>query len=123
MSVLTQSPNAVRSSGNSGNLIYDVVELILDRGLVIDVFARVSVVGIEIITIDARVVVASVDTYLQFAEACGRLDLSSSRPVGLPALVGNVAEQGSRRKVRGALDGVGDAISDTFQELVGVGAK
>jgi hypothetical protein len=78
MSVLTQSPNALRSPGQAGNLIYDVVELILNRGLVIDVFARVALVGIEIVTIDARVVVASIDTYLQFAEACGRLDLSPS---------------------------------------------
>jgi hypothetical protein len=109
----------MRSSGNSGNLIYDVVELILDRGLVIDVFARVALVGIEIVTIDARIVVASVDTYLQFAEACGRLDLSSSKPVGLPALVGEVAEQGAKGKVQGALEGVGNAISNTFQDLIG----
>jgi hypothetical protein len=116
--VLTQSSNALRPSGNSGNLIYDVVELILDRGLVIDVFARVALVGIEIVTIDARVVVASVDTYLQFAEACSRLDLSS-KSSGLPALVGEVAEQGARGKVQGALDGVGSAISNMFQDLVG----
>jgi gas vesicle structural protein len=119
MSVLTQSSNGLRPSGNSGNLIYDVVELVLDRGLVIDVFARVALVGIEIVTIDARVVVASVDTYLQFAEACGRLDLSSAKPVGLPALVGEVAEQGARGKVQGALEGVGSAISNTVEDLIG----
>jgi len=55
--------------------LYDVLELILDRGMVIDVFVRVSLVGIEILKIDARIVVASVDTYLRFAEACNRLDL------------------------------------------------
>jgi hypothetical protein len=109
----------MRSSGNSGNLIYDVVELILDRGLVIDVFARVALVGIEIVTIDARVVIASVDTYLQFAEVCGRLDLSSSRSAGLPALVGEVAERGARGKAQGAIEGVGSAISNTFQDLIG----
>jgi gas vesicle structural protein len=54
----------------------DVVELILDKGLVIDAFVRVSVVGIELLTIDARIVVASVDTYLRFAEAVNRLDLN-----------------------------------------------
>jgi hypothetical protein len=118
MSVLTQSSNALRSAGHSGNLIYDVVELILDRGLVIDVFARVALVGIEIVTIDARVVVASVDTYLQFAAACGRLDLSS-KPAGLPALVGEVAEEEAKGKVEGVLEGVGSAISDTFQDLIG----
>ena len=65
--------NAV-GGGGSGSLA-DVVELILDKGLVIDAFVRVSLVGIEILTIDARIVVASVDTYLRFAEATNRLDL------------------------------------------------
>ncbi|MBI0383510.1 gas vesicle protein, partial [Streptomyces albiflaviniger] len=59
--------------------LYDCLELILDRGMVIDVFIRVSLVGIEILKIDARIVVASVDTYLRFAEACNRLDLEFDR--------------------------------------------
>src|ERR671926_503588 len=63
----------VARSSSSG--LYDVLELILDKGLVIDVFVRVSLVGIEILTIDARIVVASVDTFLRFAEATNRLDL------------------------------------------------
>src|SRR4051794_28856315 len=53
----------------------EVLDLILDKGLVIDVFAKISLVGIEIVTTDARIVVASVDTYLRFAEATNRLDL------------------------------------------------
>src|SRR5438874_4522118 len=57
----------------------DVLELILDKGLVIDAYVRVSVVGIEILTIDLRVVVASVDTYLRFAEAVNRLDLTQNK--------------------------------------------
>ena len=64
----------VRRSPSSAGL-YDVVELILDRGLVIDAFVRVSLIGIELLTIDARVVIAGVDTYLRFAEAANRLDL------------------------------------------------
>ncbi|SDK23467.1 Gas vesicle protein [Nonomuraea maritima] len=56
----------------------DVIDTILDKGLVIDAYVRVSLVGIEILTIDARVVVASVDTYLRFAEAANRLDLAES---------------------------------------------
>jgi len=123
MSVLTQTSNGFKPSGNSGNLIYDVVELILDRGLVIDVFVRVSLVGIEVVTVDARVVVASIDTYLQFAEACGRLDLTASKPVGLPELVGDITEAGTKRKVKGALEGVGSAISERFQDLITVPAK
>ena len=78
--------------GTSG--LYDVLEPILDRGLVIDAFIRVSLVGIEILKIDVRVVVASVDTYLRFAEACNRLDLEagSRRDPGLPDLVGQMTE-------------------------------
>ena len=59
--------------GPSG--LADVLEVLLDKGLVIDAFVRVSLVGIELLTIDARVVIASVDTYLRFAEAVNRLDL------------------------------------------------
>jgi hypothetical protein len=49
----------------------EVIDRILDKGIVIDVWARVSLVGIEILAIEARVVVASVDTYLKYAEAVG----------------------------------------------------
>ncbi|MGW2827244.1 gas vesicle structural protein GvpA [Streptomyces sp. NPDC001443] len=97
--------------GSSGTL-YDVLELILDRGLVIDVFVRVSLVGIEILKIDARIVVASVDTYLRFAEACNRLDLESGskQPSKLTDLVGEVTEGGARGKSKGALSGVVEAV-------------
>jgi hypothetical protein len=116
MSVTTQSSGGGRSSGGA---LYDVLELILDRGLVIDVFVRVALVGIEVLTIDARVVVASVDTYLRFAEACNRLDLGSGQPVGLPGLVGEVTESVAEGKTKGALEGVGGAIVDGFKDLVG----
>jgi gas vesicle structural protein len=76
---MTQTPEATGGGRLSGEL-YKVVELILDRGLVIDVFVRVSVIGLEVVTIDARVVVAGVDAYLRFAELCGRLDLTGSSP-------------------------------------------
>src|SRR5487761_518524 len=66
----------------------DVLDLILDKGLVIDAYVRVSLAGIELLTVDARVVVASVDTYLRFAEAVNRLDLSTTEQAGLPALFG-----------------------------------
>jgi gas vesicle structural protein len=74
----------VARSSSSG--LYDVLELILDKGLVIDVFVRVSLVGIEILTIDARIVIASVDTYLRFAEAVNRLDLMQSEAQPLEEL-------------------------------------
>ena len=74
----------VARSSSSG--LYDVLELILDKGLVIDVFVRVSLVGIELLTIDARIVIASVDTYLRFAEAVNRLDLMQTEAQPLPEL-------------------------------------
>ena len=65
----------------------DVIEIILDKGIVIDAYVRVSVVGIELLTIDARIVVASVDTYLRFAEATNRLDLEEKGGMGLTEVV------------------------------------
>jgi hypothetical protein len=70
----------------------DVLDLILDKGLVIDAYVRVSVVGIELLTVDARVVVASVDTYLHFAEAVNRLDIVPQQK-GLSSLMGGDDKQ------------------------------
>jgi gas vesicle structural protein len=83
-----------RSSG-----LADVIELVLDKGLVIDAFIRVSLIGIEILTIDVRVVVASVDTFLRFAEATNRLDLYSQEKRGtdLPQVLQSGTEHGVRR--------------------------
>ncbi|NYI06106.1 gas vesicle structural protein GvpA [Allostreptomyces psammosilenae] len=109
-----QTATTTRGGANSGSL-YDVLELILDRGLVIDVFVRVSLVGIELLKIDARVVVASVDTYLRFAEACNRLDLeASTRSQTLPEAVGSITEKGAQGKSKGALSGAVEAISGTL---------
>ncbi|GGV05052.1 gas vesicle structural protein GvpA [Streptomyces spectabilis] len=104
------------AGGTSG--LYDVIELILDRGLVIDAFVRVSLVGIEILKIDVRVVIASVDTYLRFAEACNRLDLEAgpNRSPGLPDLVGEITESGARGKSKGALSGAAETVSDAFKQ-------
>ena len=63
-----------------------MLNVILDKGIVIDAFVRVSVIGIELITIDARIVIASVDTYLRFAEAVNRLDLAETGGVGIEDL-------------------------------------
>ncbi|MFJ7068598.1 gas vesicle structural protein GvpA [Streptomyces sp. NPDC101115] len=101
--------------GGTGNL-YDVLDLILDRGLVIDAFVRVSLVGIEIAKIDARVVVASVDTYLRFAEACNRLDLESGRnaPAQLTDVMEKTTEGGAKGKTKGALTGAVEAFTDSL---------
>ncbi|MFD5073316.1 gas vesicle structural protein GvpA [Streptomyces sp. NPDC058371] len=104
------------SGGTSG--LYDVLELVLDRGIVIDAFVRVSLVGIEILKIDVRVVIASVDTYLRFAEACNRLDLEAGphKNPGLPDLMGELTESGARGKSKGALSGAAETISDAFKQ-------
>ncbi|MEV8398403.1 gas vesicle protein GvpJ [Streptomyces niveus] len=114
---LVQQSNASNSGGSGSGNLYDVLELILDRGLVIDAFVRVSIVGIEILKIDVRVVVASVDTYLRFAEACNRLDLESGRkaPTQLTDIVGDTAESGAKGKSKGALTGAVEAFTDSFQ--------
>ncbi|GAA2573779.1 MULTISPECIES: gas vesicle structural protein GvpA [Streptomyces] len=97
--------------------LYDVLELILDRGMVIDVFVRVSLVGIEILKVDARIVVASVDTYLRFAEACNRLDLEHDvRSKTVPELFGGpvaktVGKAGARRTARSLTDKVRDVLA------------
>lgn len=93
----------------------DVLELILDKGLVIDIYLRVAVIGIELLTIDARIVVASVDTYLRFAEAVNRLDLTQTETEGLPELLQDLQQGGAEHKTRGALEGVKDEIKDTVR--------
>jgi gas vesicle structural protein len=98
----------VARSSSSG--LYDVLELILDKGLVIDVFVRVSLIGIEILTIDARIVIASVDTYLRFAEAVNRLDLMATETQGLPELMEGITEGGASSKTKGVLQGAREAL-------------
>src|SRR3954453_15006678 len=100
----------------------DVLELILDKGLVIDAYVRVALVGIELVTIDARIVIASVDTYLRFAEAVNRLDLQPSQEAtGLPGLIEQMQESGAKRKTRGALSGAGEKAKDVMHSLTGRG--
>ena len=99
------------SSGPSPSGLADVIETILDKGLVIDAYVRVSLVGIEVLTIDARVVIASVDTYLRFAEAVNRLDISQEKE-GLPGLVGGMQESGAKHKTKGMLDAATDKLRD-----------
>jgi hypothetical protein len=89
----------------------DVIEIILDKGLVIDAYVRVSLIGIEILTIDARIDIASVDTYLRFAEAVGRLNLQeSSDSQGLPELLEGMTQSGAKSKTAGAIEGAKEKI-------------
>ncbi|NKQ52836.1 gas vesicle structural protein GvpA [Amycolatopsis sp. K13G38] len=113
---------AVQPSGGGGGLgpssssLADVIDTILDKGLVIDAYVRVSLVGIELLTIDARVVVASVDTYLRFAEAVNRLDISDTEQKGLPDLLEDVNRGGAKSKTAGALEAAGDKLRDILGE-------
>ena len=89
----------------------DVIEIILDKGIVIDAYVRVSLVGIELLTIDARIVIASVDTYLRFAEATNRLDLYEKGGKDLGEFIGDMQEGGAAKKTSGAVKGVKKAIT------------
>jgi gas vesicle structural protein len=82
---------------------------------VIDAYVRVSLVGIELLTIDARIVIASVDTYLRFAEATNRLDLYEHGGKDLGELTQSLSEGGAKGKTQGALSGAKDKVS----ELIG----
>jgi gas vesicle structural protein len=89
----------------------DVIDVILDKGLVIDAYVRVSLIGIEILTIDARIVIASVDTYLRFAEAVGRLDIAQDdQAEGLPDLMESMTSGGAASKTKGVLEGAKEKI-------------
>ena len=95
----------------------DVIEIILDKGIVIDAYLRVSLVGIELLTLDARIVVASVDTYLRFAEATNRLDLDEKGGEGLPEIIeegaGEVIEGVASHVAEKKVDDLVDKASDT----------
>ena len=89
----------------------DVIDVILDKGLVIDAYVRVALIGIEILTIDARIVIASVDTYLRFAEAVNRLDIArDDTSEGLPDLMEGITSGGAESKTKGVLEGAKEKL-------------
>src|SRR3954466_11775587 len=102
------------AAGPSPSGLADVLDLILDKGLVIDLYLRVSLVGIELLTVDARIVVASVDTYLRFAEAVGRLNIDQDGKEGLPELMQDMTSGAAKSKTSGALEGVKEKAGDLF---------
>ena len=102
----TASNYLQRAPSPSG--LADVVDLILDKGLVIDAYVRIAVIGIELITIDARIVIASVDTYLRFAEAVNRLDLAQSQEAGIDAL--KEGGDKAKDKAKGAVGAIKEKV-------------
>jgi hypothetical protein len=108
----TASNYLQRAPSPSG--LADVVDLILDKGLVIDAYVRIAVIGIELITIDARIVIASVDTYLRFAEQVNRLDLTQTEAAGLAEL--RDGGGGGNGKTKGMVEGAKEAFSSGGDE-------
>ncbi len=111
MAVAQPQPMSVVQRHSSPSGLADVLDVILDKGIVIDVFVRVALVGIELLTIDARIVIASVDTYLHFAEAVNRLDLTQvGSQQTLPEMVSDMTSSGASGKTKGMLEGAKDAL-------------
>jgi gas vesicle structural protein len=100
--------------GPSPSGLADVLDLILDRGLVIDAYVRISLAGIELLTLDVRIVIASVDTYLRFAEAVGRLDVEATHET--PIELGRTAKP---RMIGAAAGGAFEAITDELVDALG----
>lgn len=116
MSVVPAAGGGPQGSSSS---LADVVETILDKGLVIDAHVSVGLVGIELVTVDARVVVAGVDTYLRFAEAVNRLDLGQQEGKGLPEVVQGLTGDAAGAAGRHAVEGAGDKVLEKAGELLG----
>jgi hypothetical protein len=74
----------IQRPGGGSTSLADVLDIVLDKGIVIDAFVRVSVIGIELLTIEARIVIASVDTYIRYVEAMQQLGALPKR--NMPAL-------------------------------------
>jgi hypothetical protein len=107
--------------GGSGSNLADVVETVLDKGVVIDAQVSVAVVGIQLLEINARIVIASVETYLRFAEAVDRLDITPKNQKGLPDLVeGASGAVGAGKAASGigrTVGAIGGAVKDAVDEL------
>ena len=90
---------------SGGSSLIDVLDRVLDKGIVIDAWVRISLVGIDLITVEARVVVASIDTYLKYADIVGLLPTVARPQLGTSSEeeaggLGAVEEEGPRRPPR-----------------------
>src|SRR5579883_3074260 len=84
---------------SGGSSLIDVLDRVLDKGIVIDAWVRISLVGIDLITVEARVVVASIDTYLKYADAVGLTGLVSRPQLG-PGAEEELPAEPARRVAR-----------------------
>ncbi|WP_435831133.1 gas vesicle protein GvpJ [Microtetraspora glauca] len=117
MTIATQASGGGGIERPSATGLADVIDTILDKGLVIDAYVRVSLVGIEVLTIDARAVIASVDTYLRFADAVNRLDIAGQQE-GLPELVHDAKQGAITDKAKGVAQGALEAAGEKLHDLV-----
>jgi hypothetical protein len=111
MAVTPSGGGALQRKQETSSLA-DVVGTILDKGVVVDIFARVSLVGIELVRIDARIVIASVDTYLRFAEAANRLELGTQEPEQLSDVVGGITKSGANKATSRVAKGKTESFLD-----------
>ena len=107
MTVMAQEAPAMARAGRQGSL-YDTIELILDKGIVIDAFVRLSLIGIELIKLEVRVVIASVDTFLRYAETINRLELQRATQDPLVQLI--PPPRDPRAALARAVDGLPDGL-------------
>ncbi|SCL14333.1 Gas vesicle protein [Micromonospora rhizosphaerae] len=111
-----QTGGALERSGSGGSNLADVVETVLDKGVVIDAQVSVAVVGIQLLEINARVVIASVETYLGFAQAVDRLSIVPKGQKGLPDLVEDASGAVTKGKALGGLGQAAKEISGALAE-------
>ena len=89
-----------------GSSLIDVLDRILDKGIVIDAWIRVSLVGIDLITVEARVVVASIDTYLKYSEAVGQAPAIAPKGIDSKTHEALLAENASLKAQLASASGV-----------------
>jgi hypothetical protein len=105
--------------GGAGSTLADVVETVLDKGVVIDAQVSIAVVGIQLVEINARIVIASVETYLRFAEAVDRLSIVPKDQKGLPDLVEGAAGAATKGKAVSGLGKAAQEISGAVADSLG----
>src|SRR5205814_2092960 len=109
----THRPNVARRSetmpverASGGTSLIDVLDRVLDKGIVIDAWVRVSLVGIDLITVEARVVVASIDTYLKYSEAVGQAPAIAPKGIDSKTHEALLAENASLKAQLASASGV-----------------
>lgn len=117
MTVSTSAPDSAGTLDRGGSSLADVVETVLDKGVVIDAQVTAAVLGIQLLEVDARVVIASVETYLRFAEAVDRIDIRPDAK-GVPDLVEDTGKAAAKGKTASQLGSAAKEISGAVADSV-----